>query len=107
MGKLVAFVLGLIAGIAGTIFIGGRMGIIDPVRSAEATALANRIEAIPAEAENICTVLATEVLSRDDHTMSWTDGKRYVIGGWIVQSSGTPYFYWTGAGLPADQLCPK
>jgi len=42
-------------------------------------------------------------LSADDHVTAWTDGTRYFVGGWILEDSGIPCFYWTGAGQPADE----
>jgi hypothetical protein len=101
MGKAIAYLFGVICGVAVTIFIGDRLHIIDPIRSAEANGLAVRIESI--ETADICAALFADApLPAQDHVTAWTDGTRYLIGGWIVED-GMPHFYWRGADLPADE----
>jgi len=51
-----------------------------------------RIESIPIE--SICSSMSSgEQMLGDDHLTIWSNQKRYVVGGWRVQRSGTPVFH--------------
>ena len=101
IGKGIAYALGILSGFGATLFIEDRLGISDVVQSADAKELIVRMESVEIEAIR-SALFSGRALSGDDHAAVRTDGKRYILGGWIVEDTGIPYFYWTGASLPDD-----
>ena len=60
--------------------------------SPEEQGLGARIESIPIE--SICSSMSSgKQMLGDDHLTIWSDQKRYVVGGWRVQRSGSHGFH--------------
>ena len=101
MSKVIAFIAGLLSGMVLLFILYIVLGFSESVTSPTGRALSARLESIPIE--SICGSIASgkEILGAD-HVTIWTDKKSYIVGGWTVQETGIPVFYWTGAGLPLD-----
>ena len=90
--KLLFFALGLVCRGLPAFLVLSYYSDESVLRSPEEQGLGARIESIPIG--SICSSMSPgKQMLGDDHLTIWSDQKRYVVGGWRVQRSGSHDFH--------------